>query len=130
MLLGARVVGPDGQPGPDRTDARVKAGVLLATTGIGGDNLTPFAAEHFSFMNPDFDGLTTPTLVIAGDHDQSPLSTRGPDWFTDVYRHSPGAHSLLTMFGAEPCSGPSTHWAESTRTTQRTPPTKAPSVSL
>ncbi|MEV7393030.1 alpha/beta fold hydrolase [Streptomyces sp. NPDC091215] len=101
MLLGARVVGADGQRGPDQTDTRVKAGVLLATTGIGGDTLTPFAAENFPFMNPDFDRLTTPTLVIAGDHDQSLLSTRGPDWFTDVYQYSPGAQSLLTVFGAE-----------------------------
>jgi dienelactone hydrolase len=101
MLLGARVIGADGQPGPDMTDARVKAGVLLATTGIGGADLTPFAAENFSFMSPDFDGLTTPVLVVAGDHDQSPLSTRGPDWFTDVYVFSPGAQSLLTVFGGE-----------------------------
>lgn len=101
MLLGARVIGADGQPGPDRTDARVKAGVLLATAGIGGDDLTPFAKENFSFMHPDFGALTTPTLVVAGDHDQSALSTRGPDWFTDAYRHSPGARSLLTLFGAE-----------------------------
>jgi hypothetical protein len=79
----------------------VKAGVLLATTGIGGNSLTPFAAENFSFMSPDFTGLTTPTLVIAGDADQSLLSTRGSDWFTDVYRYSPGAQSLLTVFGAE-----------------------------
>ncbi|TLW91789.1 alpha/beta fold hydrolase [Saccharomonospora piscinae] len=101
MLLGARVVGADGKPGPDRTDPRVKAGVLLATTGIGGDDLTPFAQENLSFMSPDFNGLTTPTLVVAGDNDQSALSTRGPDWFTDVYRYSPGARSLLTLFGAE-----------------------------
>ncbi|MTE14129.1 alpha/beta hydrolase family protein [Nocardia aurantiaca] len=101
MLLGARVIGPDGQTGPDLTDARVKAGVLLATTGLGGDTLTPFAAENFSFMNPDFDSLTTPTLVVAGDHDQSHLSTRGPDWFTDVYAYSPGAQSLLTIFGGD-----------------------------
>lgn len=101
MLLGARVVGADGQPGPDLTDARVKAGVLLATTGIGGNDLTPFAAANFPFMHPDFDALTTSTLVIAGDNDQSHLSTRGPDWFTDVYTHSPGAKSLLTVFGGE-----------------------------
>ncbi|MFJ4650584.1 alpha/beta hydrolase family protein [Nocardia sp. NPDC088792] len=101
MLLGARVLGADGQPGPDLTDARVKAGVLLANTGLGGDNLSAFAAENFSFMSPDFDGLATPTLVVAGDHDQSLLTTRGPDWFTDVYAHAPGAQSLLTVFGAE-----------------------------
>ncbi|WP_433579275.1 alpha/beta hydrolase family protein [Nocardia brasiliensis] len=101
MLLGARVIGADGTPGPDLTDRRVKAGVLLATTGRGGADLSPFAAEHFPFMSPDFDQLRTPTLVIAGDHDQSALSTRGPDWFTDVYTDSPGARSLLTLFGGE-----------------------------
>ncbi|MBF6176157.1 alpha/beta hydrolase family protein [Nocardia blacklockiae] len=101
MLLGARVLGADGQPGPDLTDTRVKAGVLLATAGLGGDDLTPFAVANFSFMNPDFDGLATPVLVVAGDRDQSRLSTRGPDWFTDVYTHSPGARSLLTVFGGE-----------------------------
>ncbi|CAM4013157.1 alpha/beta fold hydrolase [Nocardia ninae] len=101
MLLGARVVGADGQPGPDLTDSRVKAGVLLATTGLAGDDLTPFAAQNFPFMRPDFDALTTPTLVIAGDNDQSHLSTRGPDWFTDVYTYSPGAQSLLTVFGGD-----------------------------
>ncbi|MFC9436018.1 alpha/beta hydrolase family protein [Nocardia sp. NPDC057030] len=101
MLLGARVLDADGQPGADLTDPRVKVGVLLATTGIGGGDLTPFAVQNFAFMNPDFTGLTTPTLVVAGDHDQSLLSTRGPDWFTDVYTHSPGAESLLTVFGAE-----------------------------
>ncbi|MFI9400720.1 alpha/beta hydrolase family protein [Nocardia sp. NPDC052316] len=101
MLLGARVVGADGLPGPDLTDARVKAGVLLATTGLAGDDLTPFAAQNFAFMHPDFDALTTPTLVIAGDNDQSHLSTRGPDWFTDVYTYSPGARSLLTVYGGD-----------------------------
>ena len=101
MLLGARVLGADGQPGEDRTDPRIKAGVLLATTGLGGDDLSPFAREHFSFMSPDFSGLDAPSLVVWGDHDQSALSTRGPDWFTDVYRLSPGARSLLTLFGAE-----------------------------
>jgi pimeloyl-ACP methyl ester carboxylesterase len=100
MLLGARVLGADGEPGPDETDARVKAGVLLATTGLGG-GLTPFAAENFSFMNPTFDGMTAPALVVAGGHDQSQLSTRGPDWFTDPYTHSSGSKSLLTVFGAE-----------------------------
>lgn len=96
MLLGARVVGVD----EDWTDRRITAGVLLAATGTGED-LVPFAAEHFAFMRPDFANLKTPTLVVAGDADQSRLSTRGPDWFTDVYRLSPGATHLLTLFGGE-----------------------------
>ncbi|MDP4096191.1 alpha/beta fold hydrolase [Paenibacillus sp. P96] len=101
MLLGARVLDAHGKPGEDLSDSRIKAGVLLATTGKGGDDLTPFAAEHFPFMNPSFAELTTPTLVVAGDHDQSHLSTRGPDWFTDPYFLSPGSTDLLTLFGAE-----------------------------
>lgn len=100
MLLGARVLDDDGVPGPSRRDERIRAGVLLSTPGHG-DVLTPFAREHFPFMRPDFSGLTTPTLVIAGAQDQSPLSTRGPDWFADAYHHSPGAESLVTIDGVE-----------------------------
>lgn len=100
-LLGARVLGADGKPGEDLSDPRIKAGVLLATTGTGGADLSPFAAEHFPFMNPSFADMNTPTLVVAGDRDQSMLSTRGPDWFTDPYVLSPGSKSLLTLFGGE-----------------------------
>jgi hypothetical protein len=82
------------------SDPRVKAGVLLALTGLG-DDLTPFAAEHFPFMRPYFGDMTTSSLIVAGDKDQSALSTRGPDWFTDPYVHSPGNKSLLTLSGAE-----------------------------
>ncbi|MEV4549209.1 alpha/beta hydrolase family protein [Nonomuraea wenchangensis] len=101
MLLGARVLDVAGRPGEDLSDRRVRAGVLLATPGSGGADLTPFAAEHFPFMNPDFSGMTTPALVVAGDQDRSALSVRGPDWFADPYRLSPGGKRLLTLFGAE-----------------------------
>ncbi|MEJ8637598.1 chlorophyllase [Streptomyces sp. MS2.AVA.5] len=100
-LLGARVLGSDGVPGEDMSDARVKAGVLLTPPGRGGDDLTPFAVENLPFMNPSFDGMTTPALIVAGDRDRSALTTRGPDWFTDPYILSPGSKSLLTLFGAE-----------------------------
>jgi len=98
MLAGAGVVGADGTPG---ADPRVTAAVLLALAGTGGADLSPFAAENFSFMNPDFAEMKTPSLIVAGDHDDSALTVRGPDWFTDGYRLSPGATDLLTLFGAE-----------------------------
>jgi predicted dienelactone hydrolase len=101
MLLGARVLDIHGEQGEDMSDSRIKAGVLLATTGKGGADLTPFAAEHFPFMNPSFSDMSTPTLVVAGDRDQSQLSTRGPDWFTDPFFLSPGSKSLLLLYGAE-----------------------------
>ncbi|QDQ09212.1 alpha/beta hydrolase family protein [Streptomyces spectabilis] len=99
-LLGARVLDSDGVPGEDMSDPRVKAGVLLALTGLG-DSLTPFAIEHLPFMKPSFDAMATPALIVAGDNDRSHLSTRGPDWFTDPYTYSPGDKSLLTLFEAE-----------------------------
>ncbi|MFI8279669.1 alpha/beta hydrolase family protein [Streptomyces sp. NPDC085929] len=99
-LLGARVLDSDGVPGEDLSDPRVTAGVLLALTGLG-DDLTPFAAENLPFLRPSFGTMTTPALIVAGDNDRSTLSTRGPDWFTDPYTHSPGDKSLLTLFGAE-----------------------------
>ncbi|MEU8276263.1 alpha/beta hydrolase family protein [Microbispora bryophytorum] len=101
MLLGARVLDPKGEPGQDLSDPRITAGVLLAVPGTGGADLTPFAAEHFPFMNPGFAEMTTPALIVAGDRDQSLLSVRGPDWFTDAYFLSPSGKSLLTVFGAE-----------------------------
>src|SRR3712207_9505621 len=58
--------------------------------------LFPYTTLFRSFMNPSFADMTTPALVIAGDHDQSTLSVRGPDWFADPYFLSPGGKSLLT----------------------------------
>lgn len=102
VLLGLRVLDPDSNEGEDLSDSRIKAGVLFATAGQGGADLTPFAAETFPWLkNPSFADMTTPALVVAGDQDDLPLSVRGPDWTTDAYFLSPGSKSLLTLFGAE-----------------------------
>ncbi|AXK35088.1 chlorophyllase [Streptomyces armeniacus] len=100
-LLGLRVLDPVSGTEEDLSDARVKAGVLLATAGRGGADLTPYAAEHFPFMNPDFTHMTTPALVVHGDKDDLPLSVRGPEWLADPYVLSPGSKSLFTLYGAE-----------------------------
>ncbi|SCE93180.1 alpha/beta hydrolase family protein [Micromonospora mirobrigensis] len=99
-LLGARVLDADGVPGEEFTHPAVKAGALIAATGTG-DSLTPFAAEHLPFMRPDYSTMTTPALVVAGGRDQSAMSTRGPDWFTDAYHLSPSPKSLLTVTDGE-----------------------------
>ncbi|WP_037569148.1 alpha/beta hydrolase family protein [Phaeacidiphilus oryzae] len=119
-LAGARVVDTDGTPGETMTDSRVKAAVLLCLPGTGGADLSPLAAQYFPFMSPDFTELKTPSLMVAGDHDQSPLTVRGPDWFTDGYRLSPGATDLLTLFGAEHGLG-GIQGANDTRTTDESP---------
>lgn len=45
--------------------------------------------------------MTTPTQIVAGDEDRSPLTVRGPDWFTVAYTLSPGPDGLVTLFGGE-----------------------------
>ena len=102
ILLGLRVPDPESKEPEDLSDSRITAGVLLATAGRGGADLTPFAAENFPWLkNPSFADMTAPALVVAGDHDDLPLSVRGPEWMTDPYYLSPGSKSLLTLFGAE-----------------------------
>lgn len=96
ILLGLRVIDPHAGAMEDLRDSRVKAGVLIATAGRGAD-LSPLAAEHFPFINPVFDYMYTPALVVIGDRDNSPLTTRGPDWSADPYTDSPG----LTLIGGE-----------------------------
>lgn len=104
-LLGARVLAPAGDPEEDFTDPRVSVGAFIALAGLAGEELTPLATQFFPFMNPDFDHLGAPALFVAGDADQSVLSTRGPDWWTDAYGQTGGEKSLLTVFGAEHAFG-------------------------
>ncbi|RSN45193.1 chlorophyllase [Amycolatopsis sp. WAC 04197] len=103
ILLGLHVTDAETGKAEDLSDARVKAGVLLATAGRGGDALTPFAAEHLPWLREvDFGKLTTRTVVFAGDQDHSAaLTNRGASWTTDPYFLSPGAESLITLVGAE-----------------------------
>lgn len=60
------------------------------------------------------------SLVVAGDRDQSRMSQRGADWFTDVFHHSPGATDLPTLFGAEHSLGGIPSW-EAAETTDENP---------
>lgn len=95
-LLGARVLDADGVAGEDFSRPGIVAGVLVAATGTG-DSLVPFAREKLSFMAPDYSTMTTPSLVVAGDKDQSRLSTRGPDWFLDAFHLSPSPKELMVV---------------------------------
>lgn len=101
LLLGARMIKADGTADEDMSDPRIKVGILLAAGGRGGPDLSDFGRQYTPYLNSDFSRLTMPTLVVAGDKDQSPLTVRGPDWFYDPYHLSPGAQALLTLFGGE-----------------------------
>ncbi|WP_439660441.1 alpha/beta hydrolase family protein [Lentzea sp. HUAS TT2] len=96
LLLGMKT------EGVSLRDDRIKAGVLLGSTGRG-DAVTDVVKENYSFMQTaDFSEMTAPALVVAGDADASAhLTTMGPDWHADPYHLAPGPKVLLTLFGAE-----------------------------
>ncbi|MCZ2811943.1 hypothetical protein O2W15_10885 [Modestobacter sp. VKM Ac-2979] len=99
-LLGLRVLAPAGD-GEDMSDARVSAGILLGTAGVGGEHLKPGIIDTLPWLNVTFEHMTAPALVVAGDRDQSFLTVRGPDWSADPYTLSPGPKALLTLTDAE-----------------------------
>ncbi|MGW6057360.1 alpha/beta hydrolase family protein [Streptomyces sp. NPDC055189] len=102
ILVGLRVTDPRTGIAEDLSDARVMASIQLATAGRGGDALTPFARENLPWLrDQDFSRITAPGLVVAGDKDDLPLSTRGPAWTSDPYTLSRGDKSLLTVHGGE-----------------------------
>lgn len=110
VLLGARVNDPNDPDASDvdMADARILAGIVLAAPGNGGSDLIGGAATNpgFSFMNPDFSHMATPTLVVTGDNDLSPhLTTRDADWHADPYTLSPGKKWLFTLSGGEHALG-------------------------
>ncbi|KAF1008933.1 MAG: hypothetical protein GAK28_00565 [Luteibacter sp.] len=102
MLLGARLSDPRRSSDVDVNllEPRIKAGVLLAPPGNGGDELSDFARENFSELSPDYSYLTTPSLLVVGDADVNPFMTvRGPEWYTAAFREGPGCGSMLTLVG-------------------------------
>lgn len=102
ILVGLRVTDPTTGVAEDLSDSRLMASIQLATAGRGGDELTPFAIESAPWLRgQDFSYITAPGLVVAGDKDEVPLSTRGPSWTTDPYTLSWGNKSLLTIYGGQ-----------------------------
>jgi hypothetical protein len=100
MLLGAGVE-EDGEI-VRPVDDRVKAGVLLAATGAGGNHLTDMANRFTALRTARFDQMAAPTLVVVGDQDNAPeLTSRGAAYHADAYHRAPGPKSLLTLHGAE-----------------------------
>lgn len=104
MLLGARFTDP--KEGDDRAvdmrEPRIKAGVLLAAPGRGGEDLSDYARANFPELNPDYSTLTTPAMVVVGDADLNPYITRrGPEWYRAAFEDGPGATMLLTLHGGQ-----------------------------
>lgn len=77
MLLGDRLTDPQHGTEVDAREPRIPAGVLLAAPGRA-ETLTEYATEHYPVLSTiDFTTMTTPALVVAGDHDSSTHLTNG-----------------------------------------------------
>jgi hypothetical protein len=101
MLLGSDYV-DDAGTRVYAPDARVKAGIMLSSTGAGGDHLSEAAARFTSLRTAGFGDMTTPTLAVVGDKDFTwELSSKGAEYHADPYTFSPGPKSLLTLSGGE-----------------------------
>ncbi|RAS65576.1 chlorophyllase-like protein [Lentzea atacamensis] len=96
LLLGMKT------EGVSLKDDRIRAGVLLGSTGRG-DGLTEFVRENYSFIvTSDFSDMTTPALVVAGDKDASEhLTVNGPEWHTDPFHLAPAPKDLLILEGGD-----------------------------
>ncbi|WP_405790370.1 alpha/beta hydrolase family protein [Streptomyces sp. NBC_01367] len=103
LLLGAGLTDPETGNVVHLVEPRIKAGVLLAAPGRGGDVLNGPMAEQWPIIGAvDFSTMTAPALVVAGDKDDPRHFTdMGPDWHADPYTLAPGPKALLTLFGAE-----------------------------
>jgi predicted dienelactone hydrolase len=103
LLLGAGLHDPDTGKVVHIVEPRIKAGVLLAAPGRGGDAFNGPMAEQWPIIGAvDFSTMTAPALVVTGDKDDAPHFTdMGPDWHADPYTLAPGPKTLLTLFGAE-----------------------------
>ncbi len=61
MLLGAQLTDENGTR-VNLIEPRIKAGVLLAAPGDGGEDLTDFGKSLTFFRHPHFAEMTTPRL--------------------------------------------------------------------
>ncbi|MCO5734165.1 dienelactone hydrolase [Rhizobium sp. SSA_523] len=93
LLLGASL------HGESFFDPRIKAGILLASPGRGGRDLTPESAARFPFFDLDFSSLATPSLVVCGEDDNPHFTPLGPEWHADAYHDSAAVQALLTLTG-------------------------------
>lgn len=114
LLLGATNRHPDTGDAVSAVDPRIKAGVLLAALGAGGDSLAVTGRTALPSYGLDFGTLRAPALVVVGDDDHSAhLTVRGPAWHADPYHLSPAADghkALLTVRGGQHCLGGVDGW--------------------
>src|ERR1700750_1638353 len=101
LLLGARRTDPRDGTEVTLAEPRIKAGVLLAAPGRGGDALSEFAATNYSFfLTTDFSKMTTPALGVAG-YDAAETTDEDPERVAAVARLT-GAYLRTALYPGDP----------------------------
>lgn len=102
-LMGMRMLDPADDREKDVSDPRIKAGVAIASIGIGDEHLAAWARENYPATQfPDFSTMTGTTLCICGDKDLNVNFSDRLSYRWDDYTLSPaGNKTLLTFFDAE-----------------------------
>lgn len=100
MLIGAYYTEDDGNE-LYLPDNRIKTGILLAPSGEGDDNMPAPWGKVDIVRTFRYGKMQTPALVIAGDKDVSPISSKGVKYYMDAFYQSPGKKDLLTLKDGE-----------------------------
>lgn len=97
LLLGATTADPQTGARDDLSDPRILGGILLSAPG-GFDGLTEEWTQRGNFLKVDWSTMTKPALIMIGQTDASPMSTRGADWHVDPFDRSPAGRVCLVAF--------------------------------
>lgn len=73
----------------------------MATSGEGDDNMPSPWGKVDIVRTFRYGKMQTPALVIAGDKDISPISSKGIKYHMDAYYQSPGRKDLLILKDGE-----------------------------
>ncbi|MBT2622658.1 hypothetical protein [Chryseobacterium sp. ISL-6] len=96
MLIGAYYTDDNGTE-MYMPDNRIKTGILMATSGEGDDHMPAPWGKLDIVRTFRYDKMLTPALVVAGDKDVSPISSKGEKYHMDAYYQSPGKKDLLIL---------------------------------
>lgn len=100
MLMGAYYTEDDGNE-LYLPDSRIKTGILLATSGEGDDNMPAPWGKVDIVRTFRYGKMQTPALIIAGDKDVTPISSKGVEYHMDAYYQSPGKKDLMILKDGE-----------------------------
>ncbi|KAJ9158228.1 Alpha/beta-hydrolase [Coniochaeta hoffmannii] len=110
-LLGATNTDPRDGTKSVLVDNRIRAGVIIGGTGVGGDALSETGRVRLPFYSLEFGEMRTPALVVWGEDDGSEhLTSIGAAWHAQPYSLAPGAKASFMVKGGKHGFGGISGW--------------------